>query len=225
MKKLAISLCIAMMLGFPIASYSETNDALLDYKDALANVTDTYTMYTTTRVNVRTGASTDYEIKYTYNKNTAVDAICNVDGWTTILGEDGNYYFISSQYLSEIPKAYTDDDLYVLSHMISAEMGGTGSWEDMLYTGSVAINRVNSNNWPHVTTLREAIFDKRWGVQYACVYYDKHFFREPEPMAVEAAIYLLENGSQIPSNVEYQSGRKLGREVWKKTPYAYYCYA
>lgn len=32
-------------------------------------------------------------------------------------------------------------------------------------------------------------------------------------------------GYQVPSNVEYQSGRKLGREVWKKTPHAYYCYA
>lgn len=119
---------------------------------------------------------------------------------------------------------YTAEDFDVLSRVISAEMGGTNSWEDMIYTGSVILNRVAAPEWPHANSIKEVVFDKRWGVQYACVYYDKHYFNEPVPMAVQAAKYLLDNGSQLPQSVQYQSGYKLGHGIYAKTKNAYYCY-
>ena len=95
------------------------------------------------------------------------------------------------------------------------------SREDQIYTGSVVLNRVNSDKWPG-HSLEETITQKKWGKQYAC-YWDGNFQRTPTATNWEVAKYLLENGSQIPHDVVYQSGKALGK-VWKHTSAAYYCY-
>lgn len=201
-------------------NYSQLN---AEYKKAVNNVTDTYTMYTTTDVNVRTMPSTDAEIVTTYPRNTELECLLDKDGWTTFMvdGDAEHYYFIKSDYLKETKTTYSENDLWWLAHVICGEMQ-CESYEDQLYTGSVVLNRVNSSAWSPHHSLEEVITDKRWGIQYAC-YYDGNFHREPTATNWEVARYLLENGSQIPHNVVYQSSCKQGK-VWTRTKGAYYCY-
>jgi len=197
----------------------------IEYREALDKIDDTYTMYATTGVNVRDMACITANIYKTITRNTPVDALMEKDGWTMILGEDGNYHFIKSEYLSEAETNtnYTDDDLYCLSHIIDAEMG-CESWEDKIYTGSVVLNRVNGDPWwsNGQRTIRAVVFRTK-PLQYAPIK-NGSFWNTPSDESVRAAVYLLENGSQIPSNVVYQAEFKQGK-VWKKTHGAYYCYA
>lgn len=188
------------------------------YQEALKKVDDTQIKYTTTSVNMRKGADTDAEIVTTLDRNTMVDSVTEVGGWTLVLGEDNRYYFIYSEYLSdtETSASYSDDDLYVLAHIIDAEMG-VESWEDKIITGSVVLNRVASSQFPN--TIRKVVFQKG---QYSPTW-SGSFYREPSAESWKAARYLLENGSQIPSNVLYQAEFKQG-SVWKRTKAAYYCY-
>ena len=213
-------LCGSIITQAEPLNYSQLNT---DYKQAVDAVTDTYTMYTTTAVHVRTMPSTDAEIVTTYNRNTEVECLFDKDGWTTFMvdGDFEHYFFIKSEYLSEKETPYTDSDLWWLAHVICGEMQ-CESYEDQLYTGSVVLNRVNSSAWSPHHSLEEVITDKRWGIQYAC-YYDGNFFREPTATNWEVARYLLECGSQIPANVVFQAEFKQGK-IWKHTSAAYYCY-
>ena len=198
----------------------ETNYSQLPsvYQEALKKVDDTQIKYTTTSVNLRKGADTDAEIASTLERNTMVDSVTDVGGWTLTLGEDNRYYFIKSEYLSdtETTASYSDDDLYVLAHIIDAEMG-TESYEDKLYAGSVVLNRVASSSFPN--SIRSVVFQRG---QYSPTW-SGSFYREPNTDSWNAARYLLENGSQIPSNVVYQAEFRQGK-VWKRTKAAYYCY-
>ena len=196
-----------------------------EYRTALDQVDDTYTMYATTAIHVRDMAFTTASLYKTITRNTPVDCLMEKDGWTMILGEDDNYHFIKSDYLSntETNINYTEDDLYCLSHIINAEMG-CESWEDKIYTGSVVLNRVNGDPWwsSGKRTIRAVVF-RTHPLQYAPIK-NGTFYNTPSAESVRAAIYLLENGSQIPSNVVFQAEFRQGKGIWKRTKGAFYCY-
>lgn len=64
------------------------------------------------------------------------------------------------------PADYTEEDLYWMSRIISAESRG----EPMLgklAVGTVVLNRVASDEFPD--TIHDVIFDRKWGVQFAPV--------------------------------------------------------
>lgn len=106
---------------------------------------------------------------------------------------------------TETEAPYTDEDLYVLSHIISAEAGNCQE-EMMLYVGSVVLNRVADDRFPN--TIKEVVFQTD-PLQYrptANGEYDK----EPTEGAVEAARKLLEEGSVLPADVIYQSNEMIG---------------
>lgn len=106
---------------------------------------------------------------------------------------------------TESEKSYTDEDLYVLSHIISAEAGNCQE-EMMLYVGSVVLNRVESDEFPD--TIYEVVFQTD-PLQYGPTK-DGSYYEEPTPEAVEAAEKLLEDGSVLPADVIYQSNEILG---------------
>ncbi len=194
------------------------------YQDALNEVDDTHTFYAAADLNVRLEPNTDSPIAVTLHRGDTVEFLCAKDGWAMILGADGNYYFVAQDYLTEEkPPMYSDDDYYCLAHVIDAEMG-VESWEDKIYTGSVVLNRVHGSDWwsKGSHTVRGVVFRTK-PLQYACIK-DGNFFREPSAESWRAARYLLENGSQIPSNVVYQAEFKQGKGIWKHTHGAYYCY-
>ena len=63
----------------------------------------------------------------------------------------------------EPARTYSDEDLYVLSHIISAEAGNCQR-EMMIGVGSVVLNRVASDDFPD--TIYEVVFQRDPSLQY-----------------------------------------------------------
>ena len=126
---------------------------------------------------------------------------------------------------TETEQSYSEEDLYVLSHIISAEAGNCQE-EMMLYVGSVVLNRVESDEFPD--TIYEVVFQTD-PLQYGPTK-DGSYYEEPTPEAVEAAEKLLEDGSVLPADVIYQSNEILGEYYTHLDPppgvgkRMYFCY-
>ena len=103
--------------------------------------------------------------------------------------------------------AYTDDDLYILSHIISAEAGNC--CEDMMLSvGSVVLNRVSDDRFPN--TIAEVVFQPG---QYAPTW-DGAYYNEPTEEAQKVAKRLLEEGSAIDSSVVWQAEFPQGNGIY-----------
>ena len=113
--------------------------------------------------------------------------------------------------------AYTDDDLYNLEHLICGEAEGC-SWDMKISVGSVVLNRVGDERFPN--TIAEVIFQEG---QYSCTW-DGNFYKEPSSETKEAALYLLENGSQIDKSVVWQAEFIQGTGVYDVIGNMYFCY-
>lgn len=107
---------------------------------------------------------------------------------------------------TETEQTYTDEDLYVLSHIISAEAGNCQE-EMMLWVGSVVLNRVADDRFPD--TIYDVVFQTYPTLQYAPIK-DGSYNKEPTEGAIKAARKLLEGGSVLPADVIYQSNDRIG---------------
>lgn len=119
-------------------------------------------------------------------------------------------------------ETYTEDDLYVLSHIISAEAGNC-SEDMMLSVGSVVLNRVADDRFPD--TISEVVFQEG---QYAPTW-DGAYYNEPTEAAQKVAKRLLEEGSQIDGSVVFQAEFPQGNGVYDtiESPFGttmYFCY-
>lgn len=113
-------------------------------------------------------------------------------------------------------KSYTDEELYVLSHVIYGEASGRSN-EMQLGVGSVVLNRVKDSRFPN--TIKGVVFQKN---QYACTW-DGNYNKTPDQQAINNAIYLLENGSQLPNYVIFQAEFIQGK-IYKHIGNTYFCY-
>ena len=109
------------------------------------------------------------------------------------------------------------DDLYDLSHLICGEAEGC-SWDMKISVGSVVLNRVADDRFPD--TIAEVVFQPG---QYSCTW-DGNFYREPSEDTIEAAKYLLENGTQIDESVVWQAEFVQGNGVYDQIGNMYFCY-
>lgn len=101
---------------------------------------------------------------------------------------------------TETEQPYSDDDLYVLSHIINAEAGDDNcSHEHRIAVGSVVLNRVASDIYPD--TIRDVVFQSG---QYSPTW-NGSFDKEPSEDSVEVAEFLLTEGSQLPENCLFQA--------------------
>lgn len=129
---------------------------------------------------------------------------------------------VSVLMLSQPVNATENDDLYILSHIISAEGGNCGYWM-MVSIGSVVLNRVASPLFPN--TIEEVVFQAG---QYAPTW-DGSYWDEPTPDAVKVAEMLLEEGSQFDDCVIWQAEFPQGNGIYDKidSPFGttmYFCY-
>lgn len=119
-------------------------------------------------------------------------------------------------------KTYTDNDLYVLSHIISAESGNCS--EDMMISvGSVVLNRVADERFPD--SIEEVVFQPG---QYSPTW-NGAYYAEPTEAACEVAKMLLEDGSQIDASVVWQAEFPQGQGIYDtiESPWGttmYFCY-
>lgn len=106
---------------------------------------------------------------------------------------------------TETEAPYTEEELYLLSHLICGEVEGCDR-QMKTYVGSVALNRVADSRFPN--DLYGVIYQNN-PLQYSCTV-DGNFKKEPGEETIEVAKYLLTNGSQLPPNVIFQAEFKQG---------------
>lgn len=189
-------------------------------KEAFLNFLEPKTFYANKEgVNIRQEPNTNSKILSKTLMNTSFEVIGKYNGWSMITTEDG-YAYVKSEYLSDteiIVPTYSEEDLYILTHVICGEAQGYPD-EEQRYVGSVVLNRVNNSEFPD--TIKEVVFQSG---QYACVT-DGNYYREPTERNWANAKWLLENGSVLPDDVIWQSKRKQGNGVYLKTKWHCYCY-
>lgn len=112
-----------------------------------------------------------------------------------------------------------DNDLWYLSRVIQAESGYC-SEEMQRAVGSVVINRVNDDRFPD--TIPEVVEQPG---QYATA--SALAAHEPTQQAVNIAVELLEDGSELPQDVIYQANFPQGAYTYMtlSTSYStmYFC--
>ena len=114
-------------------------------------------------------------------------------------------------------QGWTEEDLYVLAHVICGEAQNCPD-DEQRFIGSVVLNRRNSGRYPG--TIKGVVFQPG---QYSCTR-DGNYYRTPTEANWANARWLLENGSVLPGNVVFQSGGRQGKGVYLRTGYHYYCY-
>lgn len=104
---------------------------------------------------------------------------------------------------------YSEDELYWLSRIISAESRGEPLL-GKLAVGTVVLNRVASKEFPN--TIYGVIFDREWGVQFQPVA-NGTIYNEPTEESVLAAKMVLE-GAKVAGNSLYFLAPNLTTNHW-----------
>lgn len=123
---------------------------------------------------------------------------------------------IAWMFAATVQAAY-EDDLYILSHVITGEAEGC-SRDMKLSVGSVVLNRVSDDRFPD--TIAEVVFQPG---QYACTW-DGNYYREPSQDTIEIAAELLEDGTAIDESVVWQAEFPQGIGVYDIIGNMYFCY-
>lgn len=105
--------------------------------------------------------------------------------------------------------SYSEDDLYWLSRIISAESQGE-SLEGKLAVGTVVLNRVASSEFPD--NIYDVIFDREWGVQFTPIA-NGTIYNEPTEESVLAARMCLE-GVRVAGNSLYFLDPSKSSNFW-----------
>ena len=113
--------------------------------------------------------------------------------------------------------AYTEDDLYWLSRIISAESKGE-SLLGQVAVGNVILNRVASDVFPD--TIRDVIFDRKNAVQFEPVT-NRTIYDEPTAQSVLAARLAL-NGTNVVGGCLYFFNPSLSKGLWIRQNRAYF---
>lgn len=123
---------------------------------------------------------------------------------------------IAWMFAATVQAAY-EDDLYILSHVITGEAEGC-SRDMKLSVGSVVLNRVSDDRFPD--TIAEVVFQEG---QYACTW-DGNYYREPSQETIDIAAELLEDGTAIDESVVWQAEFPQGVGVYDIIGNMYFCY-
>ena len=122
--------------------------------------------------------------------------------------------------MKKVEPVVDPEELDMLAHLLHGECGSDTCPDEMqIATGSVLLNRIKSDYFPD--TMKECIFQKN---QYSCTRKGGGYWQEPTERTVENAKWLLENGSQLPGTVVFQSQYRQGDGVYKQIGNQYYCY-
>ena len=111
--------------------------------------------------------------------------------------------------ISELNESYSNEELYWLSRIISAESQGE-PLEGKIAVGNVVLNRVKSADFPN--TIYGVIFDDRWGGQFEPVR-NGTIYKTPTEESVLAAKLCL-NGANVIGDSIYFLAPALAQNFW-----------
>lgn len=81
--------------------------------------------------------------------------------------------------------SYTEEELRLLACLVYTEAGNQ-SYNGMLAVANVVLNRVKSEAYYHVNTIKEVIYDKQWAVQFSVTIKSKKTGKSMLDKALEA---------------------------------------
>lgn len=139
--------------------------------------------------------------------------------FANLLGAQVEFVDWSSPVTVRAPESsiYTEDDLYWLSRIISAESRGE-SLAGQVAAGNVILNRVASSHFPN--TIQDVIFDTKDAVQFEPVA-NGTIYDEPTAQSVLAARLVL-NGTNTAGNSLYFFNPAYSSGTWIRQNRAYY---
>ncbi len=108
-----------------------------------------------------------------------------------------------------LKRAYSDDEIYWLAKIISAE-SETQSMDGKIAVGNVVLNRVKHENYPN--TIYSVIFDKKFGVQFQPVA-NGTIYKEPSRDSYLAAKLCLE-GENVVGECLYFLNPEKSQSLW-----------
>ena len=113
---------------------------------------------------------------------------------------------------------YSNDEVYWLSRIISAEAKGE-SLEGQIAVGNVVLNRVRHRDYPN--TIYGVIFDRKHGTQFSPVSYGT-IYQKPTESAIRAAKICLE-GYTLSDSILFFMNPRVATNNWisKNRPYAF----
>lgn len=110
-----------------------------------------------------------------------------------------------------------ETDLYWLSRIVEAESKGE-SFEGKLAVANVVVNRTKSSDFPN--TIKEVVFDNRYGVQYQPVS-NGTIYNTPSEESINAANQALEGNNNI-DDCLYFLNPKTAQSTWITTNRTFY---
>ncbi len=113
--------------------------------------------------------------------------------------------------------AYTEEDFYWLSRIISAESQGESLYGQVA-VGNVVLNRVASDQFPD--TIRGVVFDQKDAVQFEPVA-NGTIYNEPTEQSVLAAKLVL-SGTEVVPGCLYFFNPSLSQGLWIRQNRSYY---
>ena len=111
--------------------------------------------------------------------------------------------------MRDLKEDYSNDDIYWLSRIISAESRGE-PLEGKIAVGNVVLNRVKSSDFPN--TIYGVIFDSRWGGQFEPVR-NGTIYQTPTEESVLAAKLCLSGANVIGDSI-YFLAPALAQNFW-----------
>ena len=125
--------------------------------------------------------------------------------------EDGEYYVKGDVIPAESGETYySAEDLYWLSHIISAE-SMTEPLEGKIAVGNVVLNRAESNLFPD--SVKEVVLDKRYGIIQFSPVGAGTVYNEPDEESVVAAKLCLE-GAVVSDKIIFFMNPALATSSW-----------
>ena len=144
-----------------------------------------------------------------------VRALCNALGWQVRWDSALGGAAVATGRQAE---SWSEEDLYWLSRVISAESRGE-SLAGQMAVGHVVMNRVASPEFPN--TIREVVFDKKDGVQFEPVS-NGTIYDEPTAQSVAAAKAVLSGSESVVGDCLYFYAPALSQGTWIRQNRTYY---
>lgn len=180
-KKLLITMITTVLLSFCFgvtAFASDLDNAKVDTTEFTDGATE---------VTVATGTAIKNDIEEELGKNRVNDPSLSDEDIEALLLQEGYYLDAEGELCYEAPEKKADveeddkdaleeekdekedsiseKDLRLLACLVYSEAGNQ-SYEGMLAVANVVLNRVKSNAYWHVNTVEQAIYDRKWSVQF-----------------------------------------------------------
>lgn len=169
-KKLLATLIIMAIISsnFSLAAFAATSE---NQTQSAAQNSETDAAAVTPVPTVTNEADTTLNEIPADTANVSTDS--NTNNENTITANDTNTKSDTKQSstkkttsTSKKKASYKSSDLRLLSCLIYSEAGGQ-SYTTMLGVANVVLNRVGSKAYWHIDNIKEAIYDRKWSVQFA----------------------------------------------------------